>query len=321
MDDFLSNFVLKVDEKQLSDSKKDVLKFLKQIGVDSRFVSYIDDNGEVKLYIENLRFSKFSRKRTETFNKHYPDIEVVRSSLFQKISTRASKTLAESLKPKETILIPKLDNEYNKFLYILIEPYSRKYGIDFIEYDENLEYKGVSGVEFEQSSYNLYFKIYIDGSFYGVKLYIADPSLGLSNETFTLGGVDFSVEAVSGFTLNYMRIKNIMYDDSNGSHVCELVGLSLENAVYNDVPSNSKDATLMYYLRKKLDEFYTKTGTLTAGSTTITLTDSKLLTSSTFEIFTDTWGVNPTNVVVATGSITLTFEAQQNDVAVKVRWI
>ena len=200
------------------------------------------------------------------------------------------------------------------------------YGLTIIgtseyEYDENLEYKGVSGVEFEQSSYNLYFKIYIDGSFYGVKLYIADPSLGLSNETFTLGGVDFSVEAVSGFTLNYMRIKNIMYDDSNGSHVCELVGLSLENAVYNDVPSNSKDATLMYYLRKKLDEFYTKTGTLTAGSTTITLTDSKLLTSSTFEIFTDTWGVNPTNVVVATGSITLTFEAQQNDVAVKVRWI
>ena len=146
MDDFLSNFVLKEDEKQLSDSKKDVLKFLKQIGVDSRFVSYIDDNGEVKLYIENLRFSKFSRKRTETFNKHYPDIEVVRSSLFQKISTRASKTLAESLNPKETILIPKLDNEYNKFLYILIEPYSRKYGIDFIEYDENVDFDKIDSI-------------------------------------------------------------------------------------------------------------------------------------------------------------------------------
>ena len=146
MDDFLSNFVLKEDEKQLSDSKKDVLKFLKQIGVDSRFVSYIDDNGEVKLYIENLRFSKFSRKRTETFNKHYPDIEVVRSSLFQKISTRASKTLAEALNPKETILIPKLDNEYNKFLYILIEPYSRKYGIDFIEYDENIDFDKIDSI-------------------------------------------------------------------------------------------------------------------------------------------------------------------------------
>ena len=33
MDDFLSNFILKEDEKELSDSKKDVMKFLKRIGV------------------------------------------------------------------------------------------------------------------------------------------------------------------------------------------------------------------------------------------------------------------------------------------------
>ena len=71
---------------------------------------------------------------------------MVRSSLFQKISTRASKTLAESLNPKETILIPKLDNEYNKFLYILIEPYSRKYGIDFIEYDENVNLVDIDSI-------------------------------------------------------------------------------------------------------------------------------------------------------------------------------
>ena len=58
MDDFLSNFVLKDEEKELSDSKKDVMKFLKQIGVDTRFVSFFDDDGDIKLYIENLRFSK-----------------------------------------------------------------------------------------------------------------------------------------------------------------------------------------------------------------------------------------------------------------------
>lgn len=138
MDDFLSNFILEKKDEGLSDSKRDILKFLKQIGVDTRFVSYFDDDGEIKLYIENLRFSKFSRKRTETFNKQYPDIEVVRSTLFQKISTRASKTLAESLNPKENILIPRMDNDYTKFLYIIIEPYSRKYGINFIEYDENI---------------------------------------------------------------------------------------------------------------------------------------------------------------------------------------
>ena len=146
MDDFLSNFVLKKDEKQLSDSKKDILKFLKQIGVDTRFVSYFDDKDVIKLYIENLRFSKFSRKRTETFNKQYPDIEVIRSSLFQKISARASKTLAESLNPKENILIPKIDNDYNKFLYIGLEPYSRKYGINFVEFDENIDFDEIDSI-------------------------------------------------------------------------------------------------------------------------------------------------------------------------------
>ena len=146
MDDFLSNFVLKEDEKQLSDSKKDVLKFLKQIGVDTRFVSYFDDDGEIRLYIENLRFSKFSRKRTEAFNRQYPNIKVIRSSLFQKISIRASKILAESLNPKEKIIIPRINNDYNKFLYIVIEPYSRKYGIDFVEYGEDIDFDEIDSI-------------------------------------------------------------------------------------------------------------------------------------------------------------------------------
>ena len=46
--------------------QSDVMKFLKQIGVDTRFVSFFDDDGDIKLYIENLRFSKFSKKRRET---------------------------------------------------------------------------------------------------------------------------------------------------------------------------------------------------------------------------------------------------------------
>ena len=146
MDDFLSNFVLEKKDEKFSNSKKDVLKFLKQIGVDTRFVSYFDDEGEIRLYIENLRFSKFSKKRRETFNKHYPDIEVVRSSLFQKISTRASKILAESFKPKENVLIPKIDTDYNKLLYIIIEPYSRKYGINFFEYDKEIDYKMIDSI-------------------------------------------------------------------------------------------------------------------------------------------------------------------------------
>lgn len=145
--DFLSNFIVENNEEEKVETKKDLLKFLKRIGVDTRFVSFyqkgsIDDiypiDDTVKLYVQNLRFSKFSKKRRDLFNKHYPDIEVVMSSLFQKICSRASKTLADSLNPQDKVLIPKIDNSYDELLYIVLEPYSRKYGIDFIEYNENM---------------------------------------------------------------------------------------------------------------------------------------------------------------------------------------
>ena len=146
--EFLSNFKVEEKEEKRAETKKDLLKFLKKIGVDSRFVSFyqkdsIDHNAPiddtVKLYIENLRFSKFSKTRTVLFNKYYPDIEVVRSSLFQKICARASKTLANGLNPQDTVIMPPIDNPYNELLYIVLEPYSRKYGISFIEYDENVK--------------------------------------------------------------------------------------------------------------------------------------------------------------------------------------
>lgn len=112
------------DEKEeFSDSKKDVLKYLKIIGVDTRFVSYTSQ----KIYINNLRFSKFSRKRQETFNHQYPEIEVVRNSLFQKICSKAAKSLA-NLKPGSVILIP----ENNFILEVILEPYTRKYGVELI---------------------------------------------------------------------------------------------------------------------------------------------------------------------------------------------
>jgi len=59
--------------------------------------------------------------------------------------------------------------------------------------------------------------------------------------------------------------------------------------------------------------------TLTAGSTSITLSDSSITTSSTIDVYTDSWGINPTAISVSTGSVALTFEAQQSDLGVKVR--
>ena len=42
------------DKEDFSTSKKDVLKFLKIIGVDTRFISYTPE----KIYINNLRLTK-----------------------------------------------------------------------------------------------------------------------------------------------------------------------------------------------------------------------------------------------------------------------
>ena len=120
--DSIFNFAIEMDEDEFTTSKKDVLKFLKIIGVDTRFVSYTAE----KIYINNLRFSKFSRKRQSTFNKEYPGIEVVRNSLFQKICSKSSKVLADEIKPNSTILIP----ENNDLIEIILEPYTRKYGLD-----------------------------------------------------------------------------------------------------------------------------------------------------------------------------------------------
>ncbi len=123
MDFIFDVSALTSDEESFSNSKKDVLKYLKIIGVDSRFISYTPS----KIYINNLRFSKFSRKRQETFNKQYPKIEVVRNSLFQKICSKSAKTLSD-IKPNSTILIP----EDNFMVDVILEQYTSKYGVKLV---------------------------------------------------------------------------------------------------------------------------------------------------------------------------------------------
>ena len=112
-----------------NNKKKEVLKLLKTIGIDTRFISYTDE----AIYINDQRFSKFSKKRQETFKKYYPEMEVISSSLLQKICIRASKVLSNELCPKDKILIFKPKNDIDKLLNVVLEPYSRKYGITIIE--------------------------------------------------------------------------------------------------------------------------------------------------------------------------------------------
>ena len=130
MDLMFNMAALAPQEEEFTSSKRDVLKYLKIIGVDTRFISYTPE----KIYINNLRFSKFSRKRQATFNRQYPEIEVVRNKLFQKICSKSSRHLALEAKPNSRILMP----EDNYLVELLMEPYTRKYGVELVydgEYD------------------------------------------------------------------------------------------------------------------------------------------------------------------------------------------
>ena len=61
------------------------------------------------------------------------------------------------------------------------------------------------------------------------------------------------------------------------------------------------------------------TATLQAGSVMLIFMNVAITTTATYDIFTDVYGVSPTSVSVTTGELTLTFEAQESDLSVKVR--
>lgn len=58
--------------------------------------------------------------------------------------------------------------------------------------------------------------------------------------------------------------------------------------------------------------------TLSPNTAQVLVMDESILANSKIDIYVDTWGVAPTNVVAAVGSVTMTFERQQNTVNIKL---
>lgn len=61
------------------------------------------------------------------------------------------------------------------------------------------------------------------------------------------------------------------------------------------------------------------TGTLTTGSTTITLQDERIQSNSYLDFYTSIYGVAPNEVTVSEGSVTLTFDEQESNMTVGVK--
>ncbi|MBE6485792.1 MAG: hypothetical protein E7Z85_02990 [Methanosphaera stadtmanae] len=121
----------------MNTEEKTIIKSLNKLGVDTRFISLYNND----IYINNLKFSKFSRKKEDDFRKQYPDMEVVRSKLFQKICIKVSRTVKNQIKPQSELYIENNDSLENILLYIVLEPYKRKYGIKIV--DQKSEYTTV----------------------------------------------------------------------------------------------------------------------------------------------------------------------------------
>ena len=113
----------------MNNEEKIVIKYLNILGVDTRFISLYKNN----IYINNLKFSKFSRKKEDDFKREYPDMEVTRSKLFQKICVKVSRTIKDQIKPQSELYIENDNSLENILLYMVLEPYKRKYGIKIVD--------------------------------------------------------------------------------------------------------------------------------------------------------------------------------------------
>lgn len=87
---------------------------------------------------------------------------------------------------------------------------------------------------------------------------------------------------------------------------------------YNSIESSLSTIKNPISALETLKSETTITGTLTAGQTSITLTNSAINENSTIEPYTSVYGVNPKTITVSDGSVTLTFKAQTQDIGVKV---
>ena len=57
------------------------------------------------------------------------------------ISKCISSILSQTLKPQDTVLLPEIKDATDELLVIILEPYSRKYGIQFIDYKDKDNYE------------------------------------------------------------------------------------------------------------------------------------------------------------------------------------
>lgn len=113
-----------------------------------------------------------------------------------------------------------------------------------------------------------------------------------------------TTELTDGATTNPITIDGESYTAVTG----DMVAYGAEEFVFNGTAwQKLGDLSNVY------------SATLTAGQTSVTITDSEIAIGSMIDVYTDVYSLEPTNVVVTSGQVVLTFLAQGVDVNVKVK--
>lgn len=90
--------------------------------------------------------------------------------------------------------------------------------------------------------------------------------------------------------------------------MADISQIQVGNTLYNVKDINARDAAGTA-LR----------GVLTAGETSLVINDTNISEGDVVEVCTSKYGVNPTGVTVANGSVTLTFSSQTTNLNVVVK--
>lgn len=126
---------------------------------------------------------------------------------------------------------------------------------------------------------------------------------------------DYLKVSIDGITIKYDSTNGYLYADV-ASSLNDLTDVTIASAVngqvltYDSVTGKWKNATLDF--GKKLS------ATLSAGSTTLTFTDSTIGNNSLIDIYTDPYGIVPLTATQSGTTVTLTFEAQSAAVTVDI---
>lgn len=156
-----------------------------------------------------------------------------------------------------------------------------------------------------------------------------------SGDTFTVDGVPVTATAVNGTALpgGAFVINQTVMALLNGTVLTVLVGggsaqIDAADVDYDNTGSGLTATDVQAAVDEleanieSLDSKYDKyvSGTITAGNTTITLSDASITTSSFIDIYFKDALIAPTAVTVVTGSVTIDIEAlaANQDVAVRI---